>query len=129
MVRCTMSEDVSTAEYWNALYLKKETPWDKGVVSPPIARMLKEGIAPKGARLAMIGAGPGYEAIEAAQLGYRVSSIDFADEAARSVAAAAQKAGVEVEVLQEDLFKLPKRRPAHYDAVVEYTCFCAIAIE
>ena len=128
-MRGPMSEDLSTAEYWNALYLKGDTGWDKGVCSPPIARLLKEAIAPKGARLAVIGAGRGHEAVEAARLGYRVSSIDFAEEAARGVAAAASKAGVELEVLQEDLFKLPKRRPAHYDAVVEQTCFCAIAVE
>jgi cyclopropane fatty-acyl-phospholipid synthase-like methyltransferase len=124
-----MSDDVSTAEYWNALYVKGDTGWDKGRCSPPIARMLREGIAPKAARLAVIGAGRGHEAVEAARLGYRVSSIDFAEEAARGVAAAALEAGVEVEVLQEDLFHLPKRRPGHYDAVVEQTCFCAIAIE
>ena len=124
-----MTDDVSSSDYWNALYVKGDTNWDKGVCSPPIARLLKEGVAPKGARLAVIGAGRGHEAIEAARLGYRVSSIDFAEEAARAMAAAAEAAGVAVEVMQEDLFHLPKRRPAHYDAVLEQTCFCAIAIE
>lgn len=124
-----MSDDVSTAGYWNELYVKGDTNWDKGVCSPPIARLLREGVAPKGARLAVIGAGRGHEAIEAARLGYRVSSIDFAEEAARGVAAGAEAAKVSVEVLQEDLFLLPKRRPAHYDGIVEQTCFCAIAIE
>jgi methyl halide transferase len=126
-----MTDDLSdpgTAEYWNALYVKGETNWDKGACTPPIARMLKEGIAPSGARLAVIGAGRGHEAIEAARLGYRVSSIDFAEEAARGVADNAAKAGVAVEVLQEDLFNLPKRRPAHYDGIIEQTCFCAIPI-
>ena len=123
-----MTDDVSTAAYWNGLYLKGETGWDKGACSPPIARLLKEGVAATGARIGVIGAGRGHEALEAARLGYRVSSIDFAEEAAKSVAAAAAKADLAVEVLQEDLFTLPKRRPAHYDAVLEQTCFCAIEI-
>ncbi len=123
-----MSDFVSSAEYWNALYVKGDTGWDKGVCSPPIARMLKEGLAGPGAQLAVLGAGRGYEALEAARLGYRVSAIDFAEEATRSVAAAAEAAGLQVEALQEDLFKLPKRRPATYDAALEQTCFCAIAI-
>ena len=123
-----MSHDVSSADYWNDLYLKGDTGWDKGRCSPPVDRLLKEGIVPQGARLAGIGAGRGYEVVEAARLGYRVSAIDFAEEAARGVAAVAEKAGVALEVLQEDLFNLPRRRPAHYDAVLEQTCFCAIAI-
>ncbi len=124
-----MSEDVSNAAYWNGLYLKGDTGWDKGECSPPIARMLKEGFVGATARLAVIGAGRGHEALEAARLGHRVTAIDFAEEAARSVAAAAEAAGVEIEVMQEDLFRLPKRRPAHYDGIIEHTCFCAIAVE
>ncbi len=123
-----MAEDISDAQYWNSLYVAGETGWDKGVCSPPIARMLREGIAGKGARLLVIGAGRGHEAIEAARLGYRVSAIDFAAEAAKAAADGATAAKVPVEVLQEDLFNLWKRRPAHYDAVVEQTCFCAIEV-
>jgi SAM-dependent methyltransferase len=124
-----MSDDVSTAGYWNALYLKGDTNWNKGACAPPIVRMLSERIVPTGARIAVIGAGTGHEAIAAAQAGYKVSAIDFAPEACKATAEAAAKAGVTLEVLEEDIFHLPKRRPAHYDAVLEHTCFCAIAIE
>lgn len=120
-----MSDDVSTAQYWNELYLKNDAGWDKGAVSPPIARLLREGLVPKGGRIAVIGAGRGHESVEAAALGYRVSSIDFAEEACKAVAAK----GGGIEVLQEDLFRLPKRRPKHYDAVLEHTCFCAIDVQ
>lgn len=123
------TEDLSTPDYWNALYLKNDTGWDKGQCSPPIARMLKEGLIPKGGKVAVIGAGRGHEAIEAARLGFEVSSIDFAEQAARAVAEAAKAAGVKVEVLQQDLFTLPKRRSGHYDAVIEQTCFCAIDVQ
>ncbi len=123
-----MSDDVSKADYWNRLYLTGDAGWDKGTVSPPIARMLREGHVPAGARLAVIGAGRGHEALEAARLGFRASAIDFAEEASKASAAAAEKAGLAVEVLQEDVFTLWKRRPKHYDGVVEHTCFCAIDV-
>ncbi len=123
-----MTEDISESKYWNQLYVTGEAGWDKGVCSPPIARLLREGIAAHSARLAVIGAGRGHEAIEAARLGYRVSAIDFAAEAAKAAADGATAANVQVEVLQEDLFGLWKRRPGHYDAVVEQTCFCAIEV-
>lgn len=124
-----MSDDVGTAEYWNALYLKGDTGWDKGGCAPPISRLLREPLFAKGARLAVIGAGRGHEALEAARLGFRVTAVDFAEEACRAVAANAEAAKVQLEVLQEDLFALPKRRPQHYDAVLEHTCFCAIPID
>lgn len=123
-----MSDDVSTAAYWNDLYLKGDAGWDKGTVSPPIARLLREGLIGPTARVAVIGAGRGHEALEAARLGFRVTAVDFAEEACKAIAASAVKAGLEVEVLQEDLFHLPKRRPGHYDAILEHTCFCAIAV-
>jgi hypothetical protein len=34
---------------------------------------------------------------------------------------------VKVEALQEDLFKIVERRRGHYEAVLEHTCFCAVA--
>ena len=121
-----MTDDVSSAAYWNDLYLKGETNWDKGACSPPIARLLKD-VAPA-SRIAVIGAGRGHEAIAAARLGHRVTAIDFAPEACRGIAANAAAAKVEVEVLEADLFVLPKRRPAHYDVIIEHTCFCAIDV-
>jgi hypothetical protein len=71
------------AAYWNDLYLKGDTGWDKGAPSPPIARMLAEGVVPAGAAIAVIGAGRGHDALEAQRLGYRVTAIDFAPEAAK----------------------------------------------
>src|SRR5438128_12436283 len=117
---------ISTADYWNTLYKTGENRWDKGACAPPIARQLGSGLVPKGARIGVLGSGPGHEAIAAAKLGYRVTAIDFADEACRTTAANAQAAKVEVEALQADVFELWHRRPEHFDALIEHTCFCAI---
>lgn len=111
--------------YWNELYLKGDTRWDKGAPSPPIVRMLREGVVPMGCHLAVVGAGFGYEAIEAARQGYRVTAIDYASEAVKRIAANARTAGVQLEVREEDVFAMK----GPFDAVLEHTCFCAIDVE
>ena len=118
-----MSDDPSQAEYWNQLYLTGEAGWDKGTVSPPIARLLREGRLPKRARIAVIGAGRGHEAKEAAALGFEVAAVDFAPEAAKALRAARG-----FEVLERDLFDLPRTHAGTFDAVLEHTCFCAIPV-
>ena len=80
---------------------------------------------PVGASIAVIGAGRGHDAIEAARLGYRVTAIDFAPEALKGIAENASKAGVQLETRLEDVFALK----GPFDAVLEHTCFCAIDVE
>ncbi|MBK7859559.1 MAG: methyltransferase domain-containing protein [Archangiaceae bacterium] len=112
------------ANYWNELYAKGETGWDKGAPSPPIVRMLREGVVPSGARLAVIGAGRGHDALEAARLGYRVTAIDYAPLAVAAAAENARQAGLQLEVRQADVFALQ----GPFDAILEHTCFCAIDV-
>ena len=112
------------ADYWNELYLKGDTGWDKGQPSPPLVRMFSERIVPAGATLAVIGAGKGHDALEAARQGYRVTAVDFAPEAIQAISAAAKARGLAVEVAQADIFKFT----GSFDAVVEHTCFCAIDV-
>jgi hypothetical protein len=112
------------SDYWNSLYLAGDTNWDKGFPSPVVKRLLREGVVPAGASIAVIGAGRGHDAIEAARQGFQVTAVDYAPEAAKDTAANAAKAGVKLEVLQRDLFALEGR----FDAVMEHTCFCAIDV-
>ncbi len=121
------SDDPSRPGFWNALYRSGEAGWDKGRVSPPIARLLREGRLKPGAALAVIGAGRGHEATDAAVEGFRVSAVDFAPEAATALRAAAAR-GPAFEVLERDLFDLPRTHAGRFEAVLEHTCFCAIPV-
>ncbi len=121
------NKTVSHPDYWNELYLAGDTGWDKGAAAPPIVRLLEEGVAGLGP-VAVLGAGPGHEAIAAARAGLRVTAIDFAPEAITAMRARAIAASVELELLQEDLFALPALRPGAFSAVLEHTCFCAIEV-
>lgn len=118
--------DVSDPQYWSSLYQTNEAGWDKGRCAPPIARMLREGILPAGAHVAVIGCGPGHEAFEAARLGFQVTAIDFAPEAITAVQCRAGEQGLVLEAVQADVFDLAKRWPERFDAIIEHTCLCAL---
>lgn len=118
--------DVSDPSYWSSLYQTNEAGWDKGRCAPPIARLLREGLLPAGAHLAVIGCGPGHEAFEAARLGFRVSAIDFAPEAIAAVQGRSLELGLTLDAIQADVFDLAKRWPGQFDAIIEHTCLCAI---
>jgi SAM-dependent methyltransferase len=118
-----MKPPVSSAQWWNQRYLAGDTRWNKGAVAPPIARMITEGVVPKG-RVAVLGAGFGHEAIALARAGYDVTAIDFAQQACEAILAAAEQAGVKIEALQKDVLELPAG--LRFDSVLEHTCYCAI---
>lgn len=120
-----MSEQVSSAAFWNSHYLTGDTRWDKGRAAPPIERMIAEGVVPPG-RVAVLGAGRGYEALQLAGRGFQVTAVDFAEEACRSIREAAAARGLPIEVLQADLFDLPRSHAGAFDSLLEHTCFCAI---
>ena len=116
-------DPVSSAQWWNEQYLAGDTGWDKGRAAPPIARMIAEGVIPKG-HVAVLGAGRGHEALQLARAGYTVTAIDFAPLACEAIREAARREGLAVEVLQADVLDLPKH--LRFDAALEHTCFCAI---
>jgi hypothetical protein len=59
------------SDYWNSLYLAGDTNWDKCFPSPVVKRLLQEGVVPARASIAVIGAGRGHGAIEAARQGFK----------------------------------------------------------
>jgi methyl halide transferase len=121
-----LSDDVNTAAYWENLYRTGEAGWDKGKVSPPVARLLSEGFLAPGARIAIVGAGPGYEVVEAARLGFKVTAIDFAPTSLAKLREGQKQASFEI--LDADLFTLKQSHAGKFDAVLEHTCFCAIDV-
>ncbi len=115
-----MADDLSDPRFWNDIYLREQPGWDKGAVSPPLARLAREVLAP-GASVVVLGAGRGHDAAHLASLGFRVTAVDFAEEAAK-----AMRARGGFEVLQADVFTLAKTHAGAFDAACEHTCFCAI---
>src|SRR4051794_5876881 len=96
-----------SADYWNDLYAAGDTGWDKGRVAPPIERLIATGRIPKG-KVAVLGAGFGHEALHLANAGFTVTAVDFAPLAVKELRARAAAQRVPMEVLERDLFDLPR---------------------
>jgi len=123
---------VSSPGFWEALYAGGEDGWELGGPAPPLAAWLAAGsrfgpgAAGRPARVAVPGCGRGHDARLLARHGHQVSGFDFAEPAVAEARALARAEGVEVAFEQRDVFTLARDHAGAFDAVWEYTCFCAI---
>ena len=76
-------------------------------------------------KMLVICAGRGYDARLFARLGFKVTAVDFAEEAIQEMLAL-NEPETSMEVIQADLFDLPVFMKEEFDYILEYTCFCAI---
>ena len=100
-----------------------------GAISgPPQMKGLQEVTAspPTPARIAVPGAGRGHDARLLARHGYQVTAFDFAGAATDEARRLAAAEGVAITVEARDVFTLARDHAGAFDAVWEYTCFCAI---
>src|ERR1044072_7675074 len=87
---------------WNESYLTGDTPWDSGIRSRELARVLKEEqILP--CRAVELGCGTGTNAIFLAQQGFDVTAIDLSPRGLEQAIRRADEADVEVNFLLGDL--------------------------
>lgn len=116
--------DVNLPEKWDANYEQGTDGWDLGKPTPVFQRLLQSQDLLPG-RIIVLGAGRGYDAREFARHGFQVTAVDFSSQAVQEMH---RLAGAEapVEILQQDIFRLPELFNHSFDYVLEYTCFCAI---
>jgi len=118
---------VSTAAFWDGLYASSQDGWELGEPASALVACLATGLPlPPGARVAVPGAGRGHDARFLAGRGYEVTAFDFSEAAVREACRLAADEGVRVAFEQRDVFGLGADFAAAFDAVWEYTCFCAI---
>jgi SAM-dependent methyltransferase len=77
-------------------------------------------------RVAVPGAGRGHDARLLTRRGYQVWGFDFAPAAIAEAARLGAVEGLDVVFQQRDVFTLARDYSGFFDAVWEYTCFCAI---
>lgn len=109
--------------FWDPLFADAGDGWELGRAAPPLVAWLSEHV-PKDLRVLVVGCGRGHEARALAELGARVTAIDFAPSAIAEARARTDPA-LAIDFQQRDLFTLRGGPPA-FDLVVEHTCFCAI---
>jgi methyl halide transferase len=118
---------VSAPAFWEGLYASSQDGWELGEPAPSLAAWLGAGgaFAP-GARIAVPGAGRGHDARLLARHGYVVTGFDFAEAAITEARRLAERESVTATFEQRDVFALGSSFLQVFDAVWEYTCFCAI---
>ena len=116
---------VSTPAFWQGLYAGGEDGWELGAPAPPLRAWLEAG-GRLGPRVAVPGCGRGHDLRLLAGRGHAAWGFDFADTAVAAAREGAAREGVTVTVEARDVFTLADAYPGFFDAVWEYTCFCAI---
>lgn len=108
------------SQYWNDRYLKGDTGWDMGMVSPPLKEYIDQ-LVDRDIRILIPGGGNSYEA--AYLVGQAFGDVTVLDIAPVLVEQLQKTfARTRVKVLQEDFFD----HKGSYDLVLEQTFFCAL---
>jgi methyl halide transferase len=134
-----MSTDINESGYWDEAYRAERDGWDMGTPTPVFVDLLDRygmDLRPIGGtefsalgrtpRVLVPCSGRGYDALLFAERGWDVTAVDFSAEPLSWLHAERGKRGVELRVLQADMFPLGKEYPSHFDLLLEYTCVCAI---
>jgi len=89
---------------WNARYQLRETPWDSGIRSSELARVLEQlpELKPP-ARVLELGCGTGTNAVFLAQQGFEVTAVDVAPAALDEARQKARASGVTVRLVKADV--------------------------
>ena len=118
-----MSHKENTVQFWDEKYLSENTGWDLDGPTPVFKKISK--IISKG-KVCILGCGRGYDAVMFAENDFKVTAVDFAPEAVKSLKNLVNKKKENLAVLQENIFNLEEKFFGYFDYVIEQTCFCAI---
>lgn len=116
-----------TVGFWQEKFDAGQTLWDRGQPNPQLAAWLDAGVlAP--CRIAVPGCGAGYEVVELAGRGFRVTGLDYTpaavQQARQRVDALPPAQRANARVLQADVLAWQPDEPL--DAVYEQACLCAL---
>lgn len=111
-------------DYWEDLYRKGDTRWDKGEPSPGLVDFLSaHPQLPRGTVL-VPGCGTGHDVRAWARAGFQATGMDIAPSAIETSQAKTAEAGLQAEFRLGDF--LHDEPFARFDYVFEHTLFCAI---
>ena len=119
-----MVNDVNFPNKWEADYLRKTDGWDLGGATPTFKSLAASRRFRPG-RMIVPGAGRGHDAREFSRHGFEVTAVDFSHYVINEMKQLADPQAP-IEILQHDLFTLPRELDGSFDYALEYTCFCAI---
>ncbi|UCF60741.1 MAG: class I SAM-dependent methyltransferase [Anaerolineaceae bacterium] len=110
--------------FFELKYLLGWTPWDTGI-SPPELMTFLENHEP--GRALDIGCGTGTNLITMAQHGWQVTGVDFSSRAIRQAQRKAQLAGVQIQLIHDDVTTF-NNIPGTYDLALDLGCFHSLSV-
>lgn len=111
---------------WNRRYQESDTPWDMGLPSRELTRVLDAGLI-RGRTALELGCGTGTNAVFLAQRGFRVTAIDGAPLAINRARQLAAKHEVTVAWMEGDVCHLPDLGQT-FDFVFDRGCFHCVRL-
>ena len=118
-----MMNNEDNPKFWENIYKNDDAGWDLGGPTPVFVK-ISSIIKPK--KICIIGCGKGYDAVMFAKNNFKVTAVDFAPSAVKSLKSLAKKNKVTINVLEKDIFSLSPDYKNYFDYIIEQTCFCAI---
>lgn len=116
---------MSEAERWNQRYEAGDTPWDTGLPSCELQRVIEqEHVRP--CRAIELGCGTGVNAVWLAQQGFDVTAIDLSPLALERARHRAESVGVKLRFLQGDVLDPPREMGGPYEFVFDRGCYHAV---
>ncbi|MBL8850150.1 MAG: class I SAM-dependent methyltransferase [Planctomycetaceae bacterium] len=111
----------NTDRDWNGRYLAGDLPWDSGLASRELQRVIEaQRIAP--CRALELGCGSGTNAVELARRGFDVTGVDCAPQALKIAREKAAAAGVNVRWIEADVQNFGAGQPP-FDFVFDRGCY------
>lgn len=121
-----MNIEVEKSSFWEEKYLTGQTPWDLHQPNPVFLDLLKEGKLLQQCKMLIPGCGKGHDAIAAAKHGYDVTAVDFSGKAISIGSEIGKKENLKIDFQIKDIFQMDGLFENSFDAVYDYTLFCAI---
>lgn len=120
------SNNTSNANFWNKLYINKDTGWDIGYATPIFVSWSKT--LQSKSKILIPGCGNCYDGIYLSKLNHDVYAVDFSEKVIDNVLQKSKQEDVAINAICKDYFLLDDSYYGMFDIVLEYTFFCAIPI-
>lgn len=124
----SLKAEINPNKAWAERWQAKRTGWDQGQAHPRLQQLMtmahEQGQLPAHARIFEPGCGRAHNAMQLVRVGYAVKAVDFVPEAIEE--AKKLYAHPQLELVVEDVMKVPAGEKATFDAVFDRAMLCAL---